>query len=48
MVRRTIDTVEGDSGPAPDGAYNVTFTGPFLPSDSDTYNGFPIFGYAVL
>ncbi|HET9076678.1 MAG TPA: hypothetical protein VFN68_07085 [Acidimicrobiales bacterium] len=42
-----VDTVEGDAGPAPDGAYNVILNGPYLPSDSANYNGFPIFGYAV-
>jgi hypothetical protein len=42
-----IDTVEGDAGPAPTGALNVVINGPFLPSHSATYNGFPIFGYAV-
>jgi hypothetical protein len=42
-----IDTVEGDAGPAPDGAYNVIINGPFLPSDSNNYNGVPIFAYAA-
>ena len=42
-----IDTVEGDAGPAPSGALNVVINGPFLPSDSANYNGFPIFGFAV-
>ena len=42
-----IDTIEGDAGPANLGSYNVVINGPFLPSDSDTYNGTPIFGYAV-
>jgi len=42
-----IDTVEGDAGPAPSGALNVVINGPFLPSHSQYYNGFPIFAYAV-
>ena len=42
-----IDTIEGDAGPANLGSYNVVINGPYLPSDSDTYNGAPIFGYAV-
>jgi hypothetical protein len=42
-----IDTVEGDAGPAPTGALNVIINGPFLPADSATYNGMPIFGFAV-
>ena len=40
-----IDTVEGDSGPEPAGHYAVTVNGPFLPSQSNTYNGFPVYGY---
>jgi hypothetical protein len=42
-----IDTIEGDAGPAVGGALNVVINGPFLPSDSANYNGFPIFGFAV-
>jgi hypothetical protein len=42
-----IDTVEGDSGPAPTGYLNVTINGPYLPGDSQTYNGMPIFAYAL-
>ena len=42
-----IDTVEGDAGPAQSGSLNVIINGPFLPSHSATYNGFPIFAYAV-
>jgi hypothetical protein len=42
-----IDTIEGDAGPAPTGYLNVWINGPFLPSDSSNYNGFPIFAYAV-
>jgi hypothetical protein len=42
-----IDTVEGDAGPAPEGHFNVIINGPFLPSQSLTYNGFGLFAYAV-
>ena len=42
-----IDTIEGDAGPGPMGGYNVIINGPFLPAQSLTYNGFPIFAYAV-
>ena len=40
-------SVDGDAGPGPDGAFNVVINGPFLPSDSQAYNGFPIFAYAL-
>jgi CHAP domain len=42
-----IDTVEGDAGPGPFGGYNVIMNGPYLPSNSSVYNGFPIFAFAV-
>jgi hypothetical protein len=42
-----IDTIEGDSGPGPFGEYNVQVNGPFLASDSQTYNGVGIFAYAA-
>ena len=42
-----IDTVEGDAGPGPFGGFNVIMNGPFLPSDSNVYNGFPIFAFAI-
>ena len=42
-----IDTIEGDTGPGPWGQFNVVMNGPFLPSDSAHYNGYPIFGFAV-
>jgi hypothetical protein len=42
-----IVTVEGDAGPAPEGHFNVIMNGPFLPSESPQYNGFPVFGYGV-
>lgn len=43
----SIDTIEGDAGPAPTGYLNVIINGPFLPSHSMEYNGMPIFGFAV-
>lgn len=42
-----IITVEGDAGPGPDGHYNVVVNGPFLPSQSASYNGFPVFAFGV-
>ncbi len=41
-----IVTIEGDSGPGAFGHYNVTINGPFLPSQSATYNGVGIFAFA--
>ncbi|MGH9306324.1 MAG: CHAP domain-containing protein [Acidimicrobiales bacterium] len=41
-----IITIEGDSGPGPDGHHNVTINGPFLPSQSPIYNGYAIYAYA--
>jgi len=41
-----ISTVEGDAGPGPGGYLGVVVNGPFFPSQSNTYNGFPIYGYA--
>ncbi|MGH9116289.1 MAG: CHAP domain-containing protein, partial [Acidimicrobiales bacterium] len=43
----SIDTVEGDAGPGPEGGYNVIINGPFLPSDSGHYNGVGIFAFAA-
>jgi hypothetical protein len=40
-----IDTIEGDSGPEPAGHYAVTVNGPFLPSQSAAYNGFPVYAF---
>ena len=40
-----IVTVEGDAGPEPNGKYAVITNGPFLPADSNQYNGDPIYGY---
>ena len=41
-----IMTVAGDSGPGRDGYLSVTFDGPFLPADSASYNGVPIYAFA--
>jgi len=40
-----ITTVDGDSGPEPAGKYAVTLNGPFLPADSPSYNGMPIYAF---
>ncbi len=40
-----IDTIEGDAGPGNNGEYGVIMNGPFLPSFSSWYNGFPVFAY---
>jgi hypothetical protein len=42
-----IVTIDGDAGPAPSGSLAVVVNGPFLPSQSQTYNGMPIYAYAV-
>jgi hypothetical protein len=42
-----IVTIEGDAGPAPDGSLAVVINGPYLPSQSESYNGMPIYAYAV-
>ncbi len=39
-------TVEGDAGPGATGALAVVINGPYLPSDSSSYNGFGIYAYA--
>jgi hypothetical protein len=41
-----IDTVEGDAGPGRDGWLSVIINGPYLPSDSLSYNGLPIYAFA--
>jgi len=41
-----IDTVDGDSGPGRDGYLSVVINGPFLPSDSASYNGMGIYAFA--
>jgi hypothetical protein len=40
-----ITTIDGDSGPEPSGQYAVVFNGPFLPADSESYNGMPIYAF---
>ena len=42
----SIMTVGGDAGPGRDGYLSVAIDGPFLPWDSDVYNGTPIYGFA--
>jgi len=42
-----ITTVEGDAGPGPVGALSVVVNGPFLPADSPSYNGFPIYAFGM-
>jgi hypothetical protein len=42
-----IATVEGDAGPGPFGQHNVILNGPFPPSRSNEYNGFPIYAFAL-
>ena len=39
-------TVEGDAGPAPTGQLSVIINGPFLPADSASYNGVPVYAVA--
>jgi hypothetical protein len=41
-----IDTIEGDAGPGDAGSLAVVVNGPFMPSDSLTYNGFGIYAFA--
>jgi hypothetical protein len=41
-----IMTVGGDSGPGRDGYLSVALDGPFLPMDSGSYNGTPIYAFA--
>jgi hypothetical protein len=41
-----IVTIDGDAGPEPDGQLAVVFNGPFLPAESEAYNGMPIYAYA--
>jgi len=41
-----VITVEGDAGPAPNGMFSVIINGPFLPAQSEAYNGFPVYAFA--
>ena len=40
-----IVSIEGDAGPEPDGKGGVIINGPYLPSESASYNGAPIYAY---
>jgi hypothetical protein len=40
-----ITTIEGDSGPEPNGQFGVTFNGPFLPALAPRLLGFPIYAF---
>lgn len=42
-----IVTVEGDAGPGPYGRFNTIINGPFLPLQSASFNGFPIYAFAL-
>ena len=41
-----VVTIEGDAGPAPTGSLAVVINGPYLPSQSVSYNGVPIYAFA--
>jgi hypothetical protein len=41
-----VMTVGGDAGPGRDGFLSVALDGPFLPMDSNSYNGMPIYAFA--
>jgi hypothetical protein len=40
-----ITTIEGDSGPEPDGQFGVTINGPYLPAMASRLLGFPIYAF---
>ena len=42
-----IDTIEGDSGPEPEGQFAVTVNGPFLPLYSQEANGMPVYAFVA-
>ena len=42
-----IDTIEGDSGPEPEGQFAVTINGPFLPLYSQEANGMPVYAFVA-
>jgi hypothetical protein len=42
-----IVTIEGDAGPGPNGSLAVVVNGPYLPSQSASYNGMPIYAFAL-
>jgi hypothetical protein len=41
-----VVTIEGDAGPSATGHLAVVINGPFLPGDSDSYNGFGVYAFA--
>jgi hypothetical protein len=41
-----VVTIEGDSGPEPNGQNAVTMNGPFLPAYSQQFNGAPVYAFA--
>jgi len=41
-----VVTVEGDAGPAPSGSLAVVINGPYLPAQSTSYNGVPVYAFA--
>jgi hypothetical protein len=41
-----IVTIEGDAGPAASGSLAVIINGPYLPSQSASYNGMPVYAFA--
>ena len=42
----SIMTVAGDAGPGRNGYLSVAIDGPYLPADSNSYNGVPIYAFA--
>jgi hypothetical protein len=42
-----VVTVEGDAGPAATGSLAVVINGPYLPRDSNNYNGMPVYAFAI-
>jgi len=41
-----VVTIEGDAGPAPSGSLAVVINGPYLPTQSASYNGVPVYAFA--
>ncbi|HEX3982027.1 MAG TPA: CHAP domain-containing protein, partial [Acidimicrobiales bacterium] len=42
-----VVTIEGDAGPAASGSLAVVINGPYLPSQSSSYNGVPVYAFAA-
>jgi hypothetical protein len=40
-----ITTIDGDSGPEPNGQFGVTFNGPFLPGHATSFVGMPVYAF---